>query len=496
MATIDDGFKQVLDDFKKRLKPEEQTRFAMTTLVDLQKAASDIQERQRRSKTAQNLARIQPFLQVMSQYTEIIEVFLNTSSMLCFVWGPMKFILMTACNLSKAFDVLLDAYKQIAEAFPLLLKYRSMFEKNDHMKKVLVWMYEDILKFHLRAWRVFSQPDKLRQLSAPWLDRKTVLASVLIEACSKIVHSVDNLSLAFFYCRDKDEERNTFASVAKAMLVQLLRQNPTILPFLYDECLKMAKPTLSTSEDCIKLLSTVFQIAPQILIILDGIDECVQKERSKMLKFFTSNTINAGHPGKVRCLFISQELSDIKGALHPAHTIRLAKEDSERDIRNFTVEWALEIQQHFKLPDWDKERIIELVCVGAEGMFLYARLVLQNLRDQESLDYVYKELHHDTFPGGFEQAYERIVSRIMRNPNLVQRKTARKLLGWVAFSKRPLKWHEIQGATSIDLQNRNVNFQIRQMPLNVRDICGSLVEILPGDRVQLVHKTAREQVIH
>lgn len=96
MATIDNDFKQVLDDFKKRLKPEEQTRFAMTTLVELQKVASDIQERQRRSKTAQNLTRIQPFLQAMSQYTEIIEVFLNTSSILCFVWGPMKFMLMVS----------------------------------------------------------------------------------------------------------------------------------------------------------------------------------------------------------------------------------------------------------------------------------------------------------------------------------------------------------------------------------------------------------------
>jgi hypothetical protein len=62
-----------------------------------------------------------------------------------------------ASNWSKSFDILLDTYKQIAENFPLLEKYRSMFAENDHMKKVLVWMYEDILKFHLRAWRVFSQ---------------------------------------------------------------------------------------------------------------------------------------------------------------------------------------------------------------------------------------------------------------------------------------------------------------------------------------------------
>lgn len=96
MATIEDGFKQVLDDFKKRLKPEEKAAFACTTLSDLQNEVTNLQEKQRKSKTAQNLRRIEPFLQAMSQYTQVIEVFLNTSSMLCFVWGPMKFILLVS----------------------------------------------------------------------------------------------------------------------------------------------------------------------------------------------------------------------------------------------------------------------------------------------------------------------------------------------------------------------------------------------------------------
>jgi hypothetical protein len=88
--------------------------------------------------------------------------------------------------------------------------------------------------------------------------------------------------------------------------------------------------------------------------------------------------------------------------------------------------------------------------------------------------------------------YARIVDRIFTDPSLVQRETAKKVLGWITFSKRPLKWHEIQGATCIDLQQRAANFEGHRMPGHIRDICGSLVEILPGDRVQLVHTTARQ----
>lgn len=231
---------------------------------------------------------------------------------------------------------------------------------------------------------------------------------MLIEECSKVVRPLKDVSLAFFYCREKDGQRNTFASVAKAILVQLLRQNLTLLPYLYDECLKIAKPTLSSSKDCEKLLSTAFHIVPQTFFIIDGIDECEQKERADMLKFFKSViNKNSNSPGKIRGIFISQDLNDIRSILQGTHIIRLGKAHSEVDIWNYAVAWAYKIQKQRRfqlMPDNARDHIVKLVCEGAEGMFLFARLVLQNLFDQESLEHVYKEMHPDTFPDGFDRA--------------------------------------------------------------------------------------------
>ena len=67
-----------------------------------------------------------------------------------------------------------------------------------------------------------------------------------------------------------------------------------------------------------------------------------------------------------------------------------------------------------------------------------------------------------------------------------------QLLGWIICAKRPLKWQEIQGAISIDVEHGIVNFSGRQLPDHIREICGSLVEVLPGNRINLVHKTARQ----
>jgi hypothetical protein len=224
--------------------------------------------------------------------------------------------------------------------------------------------------------------------------------------------------LAFFYCRDKDEQRNKLTSVAKAMLAQLLCQTPGILPYLYDECLKSVKVTLASLQDCIRLLRIVLQAAPQTFLIIDGIDECEQRERKAILNFFISAiTSDDIKPGKLRGLFVSQELSDVKTALHMAEPLRLTRGHSELDIRNFAVKWAVRIQERFnRMPAAAREHIVKLVCDGADGMFLFAKLVLQNLHDQENLENVYRELHPDTFPRGFDQAYvPQANSRIQAN---------------------------------------------------------------------------------
>lgn len=54
-----------------------------------------------------------------------------------------------------------------------------------------------------------------------------------------------------------------------------------------------------------------------------------------------------------------------------------------------------------------------------------------------------------------------------------------------------MKWHEIQGAISIDLDTQDVDFEGRQLRVDSKDLCGSLVEKRPDGSVELVHLTAR-----
>lgn len=218
-------------------------------------------------------------------------------------------------------------------------------------------------------------------------------------------------SVVYFYCRDLDINRNTFPAVAKAILAQLLQQNrEQLLPYLYEECLKSGKVTLTSSQRCTAILNTILDEATKLVIVIDGLDECELKERKTILNFFVSaiernEAVDPNNPGRLRGLFVSQELSDIKAALHHPEGLRLNDEHTKLDIKKFALKRAISIQQnHQGLTDAAKDHIVKLVCEGSDGMFLFAKLVLDNLFHQENLENVYKEMRPDTFPRGFDQA--------------------------------------------------------------------------------------------
>lgn len=86
--------------------------------------------------------------------------------------------------------------------------------------------------------------------------------------------------------------------------------------------------------------------------------------------------------------------------------------------------------------------------------------------------------------------YDRIIERVKVSLSGHEWDVAQKLLGWMTCAIRPLKWHEMQGAMSIDMDKSNVDFEGRQARRHALELCGSLV-IEHQNRLCLVHGTAR-----
>ena len=82
------------------------------------------------------------------------------------------------------------------------------------------------------------------------------------------------------------------------------------------------------------------------------------------------------------------------------------------------------------------------------------------------------------------------MQRVFQSTVRSRQKDTIKLLGWLVCAKRPLRWYEIQGLISLDMEQQDVDFR-RQLVVDSKDLCGSLVETLSDQSLQLVHSTAK-----
>ena len=70
--------------------------FKGTTHDNLREELLKVQEKQEARLETMNLARIKHCLEAMHQFGQVIEIFLNVSDAVAFVWGPMKFLLLVS----------------------------------------------------------------------------------------------------------------------------------------------------------------------------------------------------------------------------------------------------------------------------------------------------------------------------------------------------------------------------------------------------------------
>jgi len=80
------AFSLVLERFKTTLTDDEKSEFQFTTLDDLQQTMDSIQKRHTTERKLRAMDRLSRFLEAMAEYDKVIQVFVNASQHLAFVW--------------------------------------------------------------------------------------------------------------------------------------------------------------------------------------------------------------------------------------------------------------------------------------------------------------------------------------------------------------------------------------------------------------------------
>lgn len=88
--TSNSAFERALAEFKADLKPKHQIAFQNTTLPDLFAAVDKIQKDQHATRRLQAIGRLKPTLEALNQLGKVVEIFVNTSEFVAFVWVSIR----------------------------------------------------------------------------------------------------------------------------------------------------------------------------------------------------------------------------------------------------------------------------------------------------------------------------------------------------------------------------------------------------------------------
>ena len=331
---------------------------------------------------------------------------------------------------------------------------------------------------------------------------KTVISSFLVEELVKLAERSPRMTLAYYFCDDKDERRKTSMAILRGLLLQLLRQRPILFKHIQPD-FDVSRDSLFTDFHALwRIFLSIVKDheAGEIYCLIDALDECEEKSR----RLFLTNLRKLFHSAQqnektfVKFIVTSRRNSDIEESLAAVSSaIRNLQIDSGRvnaDLSKYIDVKVNELWTQKKYPRDQKQVVKDVLTGKAEGTFLYVSLVLDDLRKAKIFSQVNQKLRK--LPSNLDEVYDRILRQI--DPDCVE--VAGFVLRWVAIARRPLTVEELAMARALGPEEWKENtIPPKDFLDSLKDgfkCCEPLVYVDPDNNtINLVHQSAKDYLL-
>jgi hypothetical protein len=286
-------------------------------------------------------------------------------------------------------------------------------------------------------------------LGNPGTGKSVLAASVLDWLGTSGRHDGDqNQALAYFFFSFRSSTTRRLSNAYREILSQIFRQlqeNTTVL-----DCFTFAATKSVTScasiKDLLALLKLLARHIPRFTLLLDGVDE--SDDPDGLIKSLA--TCFSGTPAKM--IFFSRPNVRALMAASRTEQITLLRHSVEDDIRIYLSRRLEDLEEKLP-PSCPREKILTHILDSANGMFLWARLMMDYLESpaldppETRLATIWETTQHETL----NDMYIRILQHIGKKTK-PEVDMARRILYWLAFHARPIEagelWEAIYSLTS------------------------------------------------
>ncbi|KAL8876448.1 MAG: hypothetical protein Q9198_005357 [Flavoplaca austrocitrina] len=301
-------------------------------------------------------------------------------------------------------------------------------------------------------WKGSSASSILWIHGIPGSGKSKLMSIVIQDILEAKLQNTSTSAFSYFYCtRDEAEKaRANPDEIMRAVLKQLscsVASQPIHAAVLreYQQCQKDAEedglePSKLPLRDCKNLILEISDQLP-IVVMVDALDECDPLRRHELLEAL-ENIVKSSN-NLVKVIISSRDDLDISCRLAGVPNVYISSDDSRDDLHRFVeqeLDKAIEEQRLLRgqVPSCLRQQIIDRLRAGANGMFLWAHLQIQNLCDPERM-IVASDVGDalQRLPTTLVALYSNILDRIDRiAPH--GRLLATKTLSWILCARTPL----------------------------------------------------------
>ena len=329
--------------------------------------------------------------------------------------------------------------------------------------------------------------DRLLTISGPHGCGKSVLASSVVVRLEKPEQHV-----LFFAFSGSDSSRKTSENLVRTLLWQLLHKSTkkgsvNIIQSLRSD----GQPTISELWDALGKITS--SLAQPVYCIIDGLDECADLETpmfENIVRILEQSSnlrvVLLGRPHVIRV-----QVNNLSAA-----TIVLTPTVLNQDIEAF-IHNEIAKSDVLSLTEL-RERVFQILKDKSDGMFLWVRLMVDDLRKSASLSECKERLQN--LPRGLEKAYQLVFLRLTQKLDSFERRLAQNTLAFTTTAYRPLHFDELRCVHALltrpseSVAQPLEEYLLLLPPQRVLDVCGGLVTIANGF-LRLTHSSVKDFLV-
>ncbi|KAL6833705.1 ankyrin repeat-containing domain protein [Trichoderma sp. SZMC 28015] len=228
-------------------------------------------------------------------------------------------------------------------------------------------------------------------------------------------------------------------------------------------------------------------ISKNVYCVVDALDEMDDGDFEGM----TSRLVELGTaaPEKIKVLMTSRPLPKIEQAFNNRGIVRLKLDPALLfpDVARYVDARMAKLEP--PLSDDKNELIKQTICERANGLFLHARLIADNLAEGLRDGHITEETlpgSLDRLPRTLQEVYENMLKEHAYRSGVTAEQQA-KVLTCVTHASRPLRLIELGS-----LLSNMLHISLRQGKDLVRRSCGRLLELLEDESVSVIHHSFTE----